>query len=855
MKSPKFFIHLCICTAIVMQPSSIVADGESDFTIEVLNLENARVEDAVYFLQTKLDEFRIVNKNYPIKNITFSNNLLRLKSPLAISNYDLIASNNLSNISFEDALRIISESSTMKWRKEGDTIYLSDKNDPGQLQIRVFSIPKDFFSKGKTPKESLENIGISFTEGTCAIYAMGRGLLVCINYEHELDNISNFLTLSKKGHQVGTAIRAYESKQILLGEFAVGNEVTNHGFFLNQEDGSSSLLSTENILNQLDLPVQLFHYDKSKSKLLVRAPFHIIQFFDTYIKLINGRLTKPPNKPLEYFQAASKPEQINAQEMKDITDEVIKTLFVESSGKTYNNPLRTRQTSSTLCFIHDEGIASIPIRQLNSSLQSMLGFNLSASQPDLIEKASYKNTESKQKQQAQTEPSKKELHPTPSMALVRSESTDQALLFNGFSISDILNTGVVAISRAPVYELQQIDEGFFNTVSQLKEKNKGGSTNSGLKSLERALYESPSVQNPRPGMLLGHVRSGFVLKHLNSRQDEYAAVVFPKDIGGFSVGCVKVSDFAQIGGPNWWNNSSTGMLQSFSPNNLGQPIESTKSTTLLSPFLPERNAYHQKILSNASLLIKNLWLINAPSDKIQVSDSNITATQAIAETPAGLFLGYSFENDSSTETASLTWEQVINKQKTRYVLKKEKSASDLKKGDIILTPFKKDRRSFQGLSFEDPNELIISPSQYARLLTKGQHALLGILEAPKVDGFELVKESDNESSSSMSTGPQLEIQKQLDAVEIKFNDLDSSLLSVTVSKKYKKREVERLGGSLQYGYSYKTTPWKDIKEDYAHEYNLGVDGALTITDGVKIYRISEGFMKKPEMTIYSIAEK
>jgi hypothetical protein len=48
--------------------------------------------------------------------------------------------------------------------------------------------------------------------------------------------------------------------------------------------------------------------------------------------------------------------------------------------------------------------------------------------------------------------------------------------------------------------------------------------------------------------------------------------------------------------------------------------------------------------------------------------------------------------------------------------------------------------------------------------------------------------------------------------------------------------------------------WKDFKENYAHEYNLGVDGALTITDGVKIYRIAEGFMRKPEMSVYSIGE-
>jgi len=63
-----------------------------------------------------------------------------------------------------------------------------------------------------------------------------------------------------------------------------------------------------------------------------------------------------------------------------------------------------------------------------------------------------------------------------------------------------------------------------------------------------------------------------------------------------------------------------------------------------------------------------------------------------------------------------------------------------------------------------------------------------------------------------------------------------------------------LGGSSGYGFSYKTTSWKDFKENYAHEYNLGVDGALTITDGVKIYRIAEGFMRKPEMSVYSIGE-
>ena len=837
-----------------MQTSNIFADGKSDFTIETLNLEKARVEDAVYFLQTKLDEFRALNPNYPVKNIEFSNNLLRLRSPLAISNYDLIASNNFSHISFEDALKVISETSSVKWRKEGKTLYISDKNDPGQLQIRVFSIPKDFFLKGRTPKESLESIGISFPDETCAIYAMGKGLLVCINYENELNNLSNFLTLSKKGRPVGAAIQAYVSKQVLLGEFAVGNDVTNHEFFLHEEDGSSPLHSTGDVMKLLDIPVQSFHYDKSKSKLLIRAPYHIIQFFDSYIKIINGRPAQMPGTPLEYLQAASKSEKMRPQEIKDASGGAIKEFIVESSGKIYKNPLKTRQTTSTLSFIHDEGAVSIPISQLHPSMQAILGFNASASRPDIIESSAYNKVESKEKQDAPAERLKEELNPTQSVAHVLPELTENKLLFNGFTISDILNTGVVAISRAPVYELQQIDEGLFNIVAQLKERDKDNNPNFSSKSLERSLYESPSVQNPRPGALLGHVRSGFVLKNLNWRGDEYAAVVFPKDIGGFSIGCIKVSDFAQIGGSNWWNNSSIGMLQNFSPNKIGQPVETTKNTTLLSPFLPERNSYHQKILSNSSLLIKGLWLINTTSNKIQIAESNITASQGIAETPAGLFLGYFFENDSSTETSSITWEQVINKQQSKYNLKKEKSAIELKNGDIILTAFKQDRRSFQGLSFEDPNELIIGPSQYARLLTKGQYTLLGSLETPKTDGFELVRESTDDPKLSKSTGPQLEIQKQLESVQIKFNDLESSLLSVTVSKTYKKREVERIGGSLQYGFSYRTTPWKDIKENYAHEYNLGVDGALTITDGIKIYRIAEGFMKKPEMTIYSIAE-
>ena len=128
-----------------MQSSSLFANGKSEFIIEALNLENARVEDAVYFLQTNLDEFRASNPNYPIKNIEFSNNLSRLRSPLAISNYNLIASNNLSHISFEDALKIISETSAVTCRKEGETVFISDKNDGGQLQIRLFAVPRDFF--------------------------------------------------------------------------------------------------------------------------------------------------------------------------------------------------------------------------------------------------------------------------------------------------------------------------------------------------------------------------------------------------------------------------------------------------------------------------------------------------------------------------------------------------------------------------------------------------------------------------------------------------------------------------------------------------------------------------------------
>lgn len=853
MKSPKFFVPLCVWSAIIMQSSSLFANGKSEFIIEALNLENARVEDAVYFLQTNLDEFRASNPNYPIKNIEFSNNLSRLRSPLAISNYNLIASNNLSHISFEDALKIISETSAVTCRKEGETVFISDKNDGGQLQIRLFAVPRDFFLKGRTPKESLENIGISFPSETCAIYAMGRGVLVCINYETELNNLSNFLTLSKKGRQVGAAIPAYESKQLMSGEFAVGNDVTNHAFFLDRGDGSSSLLSTENIMNQLDIPVQSFHYTKSKSKLIIRAPYHIIQFFDSYIKIINGRPTQMPGAPLEYLQAASRPEKMRPQEIKDESGGAVKEFLVESSGKIYKNPLRTRQTTSTVSFVHDEGAASIPISKLHPTMQAMLGFNASDSRPDIIEKVAYNKVESKEKQDAAAELLKKESPPKSNLALVTPEPTNKKILFNGFSISDILNTSVVAINRAPVYELQQIDGEIFNIIAQLKQTD-SNTPNLSSKSLERVLYESPSVQNPRPGVLLGYVRSGFVLKHLNCREGEYAAVVFPKDIGGCSVGCVKISDFAQVGGVGYWSNAPSGVLQNFSSPEIEQIVETTKNTTLLSPFLPERNTYHQKILSNASSLIKNLWLINTASNKIQVVNSNITAIQGIAETPAGFFMGYFFENDSSMETSSITWEQLINKQKAKYKLKKEKSSIELRDDDIILTAFNKDRRSFQGLSFEDPNELIISPSQYARLLTKGTYALLGSLEIPKADGFELVKDSEANPSSTKSIGPQLEIQKQLESVEIKFNDFDSSSLSVTVSKTYKKREVERLGGSSGYGFSYKTTPWKDFKENYAHEYNLGVDGALTLTDGVKIYRIAEGFMRKPEMSVYSIGE-
>lgn len=837
------------------QSYSLFADGKPVFTIETLNLENARVEDAIYFLQKKLDDFRASNPNYPIKNIEFSNKLLCLKSPLAISNYDLIASNNLSHISFEDALKIISEISNVKSRREGETIYIYDKEDLGQLQIRVFSVQKDFFSKGKTPKISLENIGISFPTETCAIYAMGKGLLVCLNYEKELNNLSSFLTLSKKGRQLGAPIPAYASKQLLFAEFAVGNDVINHDFFLNQETSSASLIKTQNILNQLDIPVHSFIYDKSKSKVLLNAPYHIIQFFDNFVKIINGRAIQLPNRPLEYMQAASKPDEIRPQEIKDSSGGTIKEFLVESSGNTYRNPLKTRQTASTVCLIHADGVASIPISKLGPDMQATLGFNASDSQPDIIEKAASNKAESKQKQDVQIAPLQEELQPKPILANTPTDHSVKNRFFNGFSISEVLDTGVIAISRAPVYELQQIDEGLFNVVAQLKEKEKNEKTSLDSKSVERLLNESPSVLNPRPGALLGYVRSGFLFKNLTWRGDEYAAVVFPKDIGGFSIGCVKVSDFAQIGGGYCWNNGSVGMLQNFSLSKIGQTIETTKNTTLLSPFLPERNSYHQKILSNASSLLQSLWLINSPSNRIQVTDSNITAMQAVVETPAGLFVGYFFENDSSTETSSITWEQIVNKQQARYTLKKEKSAIELKDGDIIVTAFKKDRRSFQGLSFENPNELIIGPSQYARLLTKGHYALLGSLEIPRADGFELAKASDDNANLSRSTGPQLEIQKQLEFVEIKFKDLDSSLLSVIVCKTYKKREVERLGGSAGYGISYKTTPWKDFKENFAHEYNLGVDGALTITDGVKIYRISEGFMKKPEMTIYSIAEK
>lgn len=844
---------------IIIQLTSLFAETKSDFVIETLHLENARVEDALYFLQRKLDTFRTSNPTYPVRNIEFSNNLVTLKSPQAISNYDLISSNSFSDIQFEDALSVICEASGVKWRKAGATIYITDKKDPGQLQIRAFYVAKDIFIKGKTPKESLKQMGLQFPEGSCAIYSIGRGVLVCLNYESALNDTSSFLNISKKGRQMTPPLSTFKSNQVVLGDFTVGSDIENHDFFF-AEDSDASTKDLENIFRNLDIPIESCNYTRSNSKLLVRAPYHIIQFLDSYIRLINGRPNKSPSMPLEYLQAVTKPKKLETEEIKDEAGNVVKEFTIGFNNKTYANPLKTRQTSSTLSFVHDDGVASIPLNRIDESIQHMLGYNSQESRPDIIEKVSSPNQRDAElitrqeppATQSIAEPEKTSIS-APGAEMSNSESRN--LIYNGFPIEDIIRNGVVAIDKAPIYELQQGEGDLFDLVKELK----GGALDS-LNPMEQnskrqKLLQSSAVRNPRPGALLGYVRSGFVLRHLNWRGEEFFAVCFPKDIGGQSIGCVKVSDFAPIGGANWWVGPSSNMLAMFSSPNIGSYVEPTKNTVLLSPFLPNKREYHQKILSNSGNIIHNLRLIQNGSDKLRLADSNILATQALAETPAGFFLGYYIENEIVAEAASVTWEQVLNNSRSRYKIRRDKSSVELKDGDLIVTAFDKDRRNFYGLSFDNPNDLIIGPSQYERILLKGQHALLGNLEIPKSDGFELAQQAGEESSSQNSTSPQLETQKNLNSIEIRFKDLSLSSLSVTIVKNYKTREVERLSGNFQSNLSYKTTPWKDVRENYSHEYGLGIDGTITITDGVKIYRISQGFMKKPEMTIYSIEEK
>ncbi len=428
----------------------------------------------------------------------------------------------------------------------------------------------------------------------------------------------------------------------------------------------------------------------------------------------------------------------------------------------------------------------------------------------------------------------------PAQPTPKGESDDPK--FNGIPIWEILRNAVVARERSPVYEIQGGDEAF-------RAARDGTNDQKGVREgdqwevfLARHRALQPLAQGASPGKLLGYVRAGFLFASLKWKSTDAAAVAFPKELGGHQFGFVLNQNFAAAGEDSerkWWNEDTAAALSKLpevSPSTRFAAYPLTAKTLLLDPFTAS-----EFILSNTDGAMRAAWVPSA--HRFKRGYARHGGVLAVVETGGGLFLGYLLEKGESESSAN-TWEQTVAVTDQPFLLSRKKS-EDLKPGGLILTLFDEGAAKSARPASINPEDFRLDPRLGSHILKRGDWALKSSLAVPKEDGFEPPAELETQTSF------QLEIQKKLRTIELRFDGFEADKLRLLIVSEYEVREVQRTrlsNGAEQI----EATRWKKKKEERAAEVGLSGDGSALFTEGEKVRQVAPGRMGKAVMTTYHI---
>lgn len=416
--------------------------------------------------------------------------------------------------------------------------------------------------------------------------------------------------------------------------------------------------------------------------------------------------------------------------------------------------------------------------------------------------------------------------------------------FNGIPLSEIISSAVVATVRSPIYELSGGDLALCEMADRVSSKYSGANNSSYEAYRERYDAFQDLAKDAHPAKILGYVRPGFMLKALNWKSTDSAPVFFPKNIGGMRFGAVRWSDFSRTGNDSsrkWWNDSTQDPLDEIPDTNINTMFKAyplTAKTLLFDPFEAS-----DAILSNTDNTMTAAWIVDASDPSASSKLTRNGGVLAVVETRDGLFLGYLSEKAESG-LSQITWEQATSTKNAPFKLKAEPE-KDLKAGSSVFSLFDADTKTQKRVPSNNPQEFVVFPETYSELLHKGTWALKTSLAVPNDSGFEPLRELETQATF------QFEIQKKLDRIQIQFDALDNDKLRLLVVSEYNIREVERKANANG-GESITAKPWRKKKEQLSSDVALSGDGSALFTDGEKVYRIAAGWMKKPELTIYSV---
>jgi hypothetical protein len=152
-----------------------------------VQFHNVTTEQAIEFLRLKSKDLDTSERDPAKKGV---NIILKVGTTPSTAQISL----DLHDVPMVEALRYVTELAGMKYKVEPYAVVIVPISDVGSEQYtRTFKVAPDFLKNGGTTKEILMNAGITFPEGSDAIFNSAASQLVVKNTQPNLDLVDQYI--------------------------------------------------------------------------------------------------------------------------------------------------------------------------------------------------------------------------------------------------------------------------------------------------------------------------------------------------------------------------------------------------------------------------------------------------------------------------------------------------------------------------------------------------------------------------------------------------------------------------------------------------------------------------------------